>query len=148
MRVQIIKFPRVEARSLRNSQVFPSTSDVHSIQKIIVSSPTLSPVLLIIALHLMMPRWQQVTCSLVLSFLGMVGPKCRDGIKGRFQGRGQGSPAPLIFRPKWGPKGRKNLLGTPPPPWNRHWRPLLLRSYSVSIQDKGKKSDQLRILTL
>ena len=93
----------------------PCTSDVHSIQKI-VSSSTLFPVLLIIALHLMMPRWQQVTCSLVSSFLGMVGPKCRDGIKGRFQGRGQGSPALLIFRPKWGPKGRKNLLGIPPTP--------------------------------
>jgi len=75
MRVQIFKFPWVEARSLRNSQVFSSTSDVNSIQKIIVSSPTLFPVLLIL------PRWQQVTCSLIVSFLGIVGPKCCDSMK-------------------------------------------------------------------
>lgn len=75
MRVQIFKFPWVEARSLRNSQVFSSTSDVNSIQKIIVSSPTLFPVLLIL------PCWQQVTCSLIVSFLGIVGPKCCDSMK-------------------------------------------------------------------
>ena len=75
VRVQIFKFPWLEARSLRNSQVFSSTSDVNSKQKIIVSSPTLFPVLLIL------PRWQQVTCSLIVSFLGIVGPKCCDSMK-------------------------------------------------------------------
>ena len=63
-----------------------------------------------------MPRWQQVTCSLVLSFLGMVGPKCHDGIKGRFQGRGQGSPAPPYFSTKMRPEGPKKSFGDPPPP--------------------------------
>lgn len=41
----------------------------------IVSSPTLFPVLLIL------PRWQQVTRSLIVSFLGIVGPKCCDSMK-------------------------------------------------------------------
>ena len=41
----------------------------------IVSSPTLFPVLLILT------RWQQVTCSLIVSFLGIVGPKCCDSMK-------------------------------------------------------------------
>ena len=31
------------------------------------------------------------------------------------QGRGPGGPPP-IFRPKWGPKGRRNSFGRPPPP--------------------------------
>ena len=30
------------------------------------------------------------------------------------QGRGPGGPPP-IFRPKWGPKGRRNSFGRPPP---------------------------------
>lgn len=75
MRVQIFKFPWVKSRSLRNSQVFSSTSAVNSIHKIIVSSPTLFPVLLIL------PCWQQVTCSLIVRFLGIVGPKCCDSMK-------------------------------------------------------------------
>ena len=32
----------------------------------------------------------------------------------RIQGRGPGPP--LIFRPKWGPNGRKNFFGDRPPP--------------------------------
>ena len=54
-------------------------------------------------------------------------------------GEKPGGPAPLIFRPNWGPKGRKQNLGRPPPPtcirvappppppppylkvWIRHW---------------------------
>ena len=31
-------------------------------------------------------------------------------------GRSRGGPHPLIFRPKWGPKGGKNILGGPVPP--------------------------------
>ena len=34
----------------------------------------------------------------------------------RIQGRGQGDPAPLIFRPNWGPEGAKTFGGRPPPP--------------------------------
>ena len=38
-------------------------------------------------------------------------------------GKGPGGPPLLIFRPKWGPKGRKNFLGdrSPPPPNLRVW---------------------------
>ena len=49
-------------------------------------------------------------------------------------GRGEpGGPPPLIFRPNWGPKDRKNLFwrprAPPPPPpfvrvWIRHWEEL------------------------
>ena len=31
-------------------------------------------------------------------------------------GEGPGGPGPLIFRPKWGPKGRKKFFWRPPPP--------------------------------
>ena len=38
-------------------------------------------------------------------------------IQWRIQGRSPGDLIPpLIFRPKWGPKGRKNFLGDRPPP--------------------------------
>ena len=33
----------------------------------------------------------------------------------RIQGRGLGARPLLIFRPNWGPKGRKKLFWTPPP---------------------------------
>ena len=33
----------------------------------------------------------------------------------RIQGRGPGSPPPLILRPNWGPKGRKKFFWRPPP---------------------------------
>ena len=33
----------------------------------------------------------------------------------RIQGRGRGARPPLIFRPKWGPKGRKNFFCRPAP---------------------------------
>ena len=42
---------------------------------------------------------------------------------------GPGGPAPLIFRPKWGPKGGKKFFWRPPPPlisgsgWPPHTRP-------------------------
>ena len=41
----------------------------------------------------------------------------------RIQGRGPGAhPPPLIFRPKWGPKGRKNQgVDPPPPPYPKVW---------------------------
>ena len=43
-------------------------------------------------------------------------------------GKGPGGPHPLIFRPKWGPKGRKNQgLDDPPPP------PLIRRSGSATV---------------
>ena len=44
-------------------------------------------------------------------------------IQWRIQGRSPGDlTPPLIFRPKWGPKGRKNFLGDrPPPPYLRVW---------------------------
>ena len=43
-------------------------------------------------------------------------------------GKGPGGPSPLIFRPKWGPKGRKNQgLDAPPPP------PLIRRSGSATV---------------
>ena len=45
---------------------------------------------------------------------------------------GPGGPPPLIFRPNWGPKDRKNLFWRPHPPppppfvrvWIRHWEEL------------------------
>ena len=37
------------------------------------------------------------------------------GIQGRGSG-GSASPPPLIFRPDWGPKGRKKFFGDRPPP--------------------------------
>ena len=45
-------------------------------------------------------------------------------VQWRIQGRGQGEPgSPLIFKPNWGPKGRKNFFETipPPPPYLRVW---------------------------
>ena len=33
----------------------------------------------------------------------------------RIQGKGPGGPPLLTFRPKWGPKGRKNFFGASPP---------------------------------
>ena len=49
----------------------------------------------------------------------------------RIQGRGPGGPHPLIFRPKWGPKGRKNQgLQDPPPPPHHH---LIRRSRSATV---------------
>ena len=38
-------------------------------------------------------------------------------VQWRIQGRGQGEPgSPLIFKPNWGPKGRKKIFDTIPPP--------------------------------
>ena len=37
------------------------------------------------------------------------------------QGRGTGAWAPLIFRPKWGPKGRKNFFWGRAPPYLMVW---------------------------
>ena len=45
-------------------------------------------------------------------------------IQWRIQGRGPGSPPPLpplIFRPNWGPKGRKNSFGDRATPFLRVW---------------------------
>ena len=40
----------------------------------------------------------------------------------QIQGRGPGAnPPPLIFRPKWDPKGRKNFFWRPGPPYLRVW---------------------------
>ena len=69
------------------------------------------------------------------------------GMQWEIQGRGPGGPDPLIFRPKWGPKGGKKIFGrpapNPPPPplsqgvdygppnlkfWIRHWN--VARIYS------------------
>ena len=45
---------------------------------------------------------------------------CLSTLQWQIQGRARGLPPPslLIFRPKWGPKGRENLGGdqSPPPP--------------------------------
>ena len=40
---------------------------------------------------------------------------------GGFRGGARGAPPPLIFRPNWGPKGRKKLFGWPPPPYFGVW---------------------------
>ena len=45
-------------------------------------------------------------------------------VQWRIEGRGQGEPgSPLIFKPNWGPKGRKKFFDTipPPPPYLRVW---------------------------
>ena len=47
-------------------------------------------------------------------------------VQWRIQGRGPGEPgSPLIFKPNWGPKGRKKFFDTipppPPPPYLRVW---------------------------
>ena len=54
------------------------------------------------------------------------------------QGRGPGGPPP-IFRPKWGPKGRRNSFGRPPSLYLRVWMtapppppPLIWRSGSAA----------------
>ena len=41
---------------------------------------------------------------------------CRGGSR-----EGAGGPPPLVFRPNWGPKDRKNFLKTGPPPFLRVW---------------------------
>ena len=64
---------------------------------------------------------------------------CRLFSKALLFREGSGGPAPLIFRPKWGPKGGKKVFGDCPPPlisgsgwpphplppylkvWIRHW---------------------------
>ena len=54
-------------------------------------------------------------------------------------GEGPGEPGPPYFRPKWGPKGRKQFfLRVPPPPHLRVWMtapslpPLIWRSESAT----------------
>ena len=50
------------------------------------------------------------------------------------QGEGPGGEAPLIFRPKWGPKGRKKFFWDRPP-YLRVWMtapPLIWRSGSAT----------------
>ena len=44
-----------------------------------------------------------------------------DRSQWRNQVRGPGGRPPLIFRPNWGPKARKNLFKTAPPPFPRFW---------------------------
>ena len=58
---------------------------------------------------------------------GISAPVLQTSIRGEISGRrlfskallfreGPGGPAPLIFRPKWGPKGGKKFFWRPPPP--------------------------------
>ena len=51
-------------------------------------------------------------------------------------GEGTGGPGPLIFRPKWGPKGRKKFFWRPPPlPFSQgpyDCPPLIWRSGSAT----------------
>ena len=58
---------------------------------------------------------------------GISAPVLQTSIRGEISGRrlfskallfreGPGGPAPLIFRPKWGPKGVKKFFWRPPPP--------------------------------
>ena len=74
--------------------------------------------------------------SLVISFciFPMLGnPAVAD------PGEGPRRPAPLIFRPKWGPKGRKKIFWRRPPPLSQSLddrpSPLIWRSGSVTVQD-------------
>ena len=56
---------------------------------------------------------------------------------GAFRGGAGGSPPPLIFRPNWGQRGRKNFLGRPlpppPPPFSKglNDRPLAYRKVLI-----------------
>ena len=62
--------------------------------------------------------------SPIMVHTGGLGPKFRRQVyervgitSGGSRGAGRlGSPPPLIFRPSWGPKGRKNFFWRPPPP--------------------------------
>ena len=58
---------------------------------------------------------------------GISAPVLQTSIRGEISGRrlfskallfreGPGGPTPLIFRPKWGPKGGKKFFWRPPPP--------------------------------
>ena len=49
-------------------------------------------------------------------------------------------PLPLIFRPNWGPKGRKNVSWTPPPlrVWVTGTPPLISRSRSSTEEGLGR----------
>ena len=73
---------------------------------------------------------------------------------GGSRGGTRGARAPLIFRPKWGPKGRKFFLETPPPLYLRvwmTWSPLSQGLYPalsegpVSSRRSVKKCPQLVI---
>ena len=48
-------------------------------------------------------------------------PHVRESMRWRIQGRGPAPPPPLIFRPKWGPKGPKKIFGRRPLPYLRVW---------------------------
>ena len=56
----------------------------------------------------------------------------------QIQGRGPGGPSPLVFRPNWGPRGRKSFFCDHPPPppylevWMRHWYEHMTLSLSLS----------------
>ena len=52
-----------------------------------------------------------VTCSPARQSWGTM-----VAVQWRIQGRGPGGPPPIIFRTKWGPRGRKNFFETGPPP--------------------------------
>ena len=58
----------------------------------------------------------------------------------RIQGRNPGGPAPppLIFRPNWGPKGRRTVFWRPPPPphliYGSGWPPPLPHYLKVWIR--------------
>ena len=59
---------------------------------------------------------------LVDSVLMWVKKPCSGGSRGGARGPGSPPPPHLIFRPKWGPKGRKNIFfETGPRPYLRFW---------------------------
>ena len=76
-----------------------------------------------------------------LSSIPLDGPRPVANPGEGFEGPG---PSPLIFRPNWGPKGRKNnFLYRPPSPYLRVWMngsPFLWRSGSSTGDFGGQKS--------
>ena len=65
-------------------------------------------------------------------------PPCNvDQFSGGSREGARGAWTPLIFRPKWGPKGRKNYFGDCPPPYLMVWMtapPLLSDGLDPPLQ--------------
>ena len=84
---------------------------------------------------------------LVDSVLMWVKKPCSGGSRGGAREPGSPPHHHLIFRPKWGPKGRKNIFfDTGPRPYLRFWMtsptptPLIWRSGSANALSKLKKN--------
>ena len=80
---------------------------------------------------ILVPLTKNSEFSTCISRIHSVESRSQDclGFQWRIQERGPGAQSPLIFRPNWGPKGRKKVLRDRSPPIFRVRMTVLLPSY-------------------